>query len=626
MKRISLIFLILAVSVVSLNAQSKNKKFDVQSIKSDTTYYWGESAVFDEEADAMEASMNNLFVNIANNYKASAIYLSDEDQKTQLKKIIATFSFRIEEKITQHPVVYDFENEEYSYLVYIKRSDFREICNARKKYIERLAMRGYESEEDENLKLEDALKSYYWGMMLCVAHPYGNSLKININGENVDAYLWFRDRIDDVLSSFNFNIARENAIVKDDKGLTVGLNVTSSKGMDVSNLQFDYYNGQKYITTKVNDGKSFIFLNNYDKTGLDKIKIKIDYEFKSSAQIDQDINKILNEIEHKIKFNNIRVIEIEPHLKKTVEEEDVPLGKFAEMEAASIENSDFNSIDKAFNVENTDYLSIIQEVEKAFRTKNYESVRRYFTEEGFGMIDTLTKYGNMTVVGQQEYVFLKFGKKVLCRDINMQFEFRNHASFNRNVVFRFDDTSKKIESIAFRLSAITENDIVKKTKWPQESRLHLINFLEDYQTAYALKRLDYLESIYSDDALIIVGHVVKKYNIPDRIGFNLPEDEIILKQHDKNTYFKNLARTFKAQEYIELHFADTDFMRAPVPTREIYGVRLLQEYHSSTYGDVGYLFLLVDLTERNKPLIHVRAWQPDEVDLEKLMGMKDLRF
>ena len=127
-------------------------------------------------------------------------------------------------------------------------------------------------------------------------------------------------------------------------------------------------------------------------------------------------------------------------------------------------------------------------------------------------------------------------------------------------------------------------------------------------------------------SLIIVGHVVKKTVIPDQAQFNLEENEVSLMKYDKNTYFKNLTRTFKSQEYINIRFADTEFTKAPTPNnREIYGVRLLQEYYSTTYGDVGYLFLLVDLTNDN-PLIHVRAWQPDEVDLEKLMGIKDLRL
>jgi hypothetical protein len=57
---------------------------------------------------------------------------------------------------------------------------------------------------------------------------------------------------------------------------------------------------------------------------------------------------------------------------------------------------------------------------------------------------------------------------------------------------------------------------------------------------------------------------------------------------------------------------------------DIFGVRLLQEYHSATYGDVGYLFLMVDLREVQRPVIHVRAWQPDKVDINKLVNLRDL--
>lgn len=565
--------------------------------------------------------LDNMLHNIVNNCNPNALYVGTKDQKTQLYYIVSTFLFKIHEKVAQHPLISDFEDEEYSYFVYMKKSDFREMCNVRKNNIERLAHRGYNNENDENLQLEDALKSYYWGMMLCVAHPYGNNLKINIEEEDVVAYSWFKDRIDDVLASFNFRIPKENAFIEKDDGVMVELNVSSNKGMSVSNLQFEYYNGQKYVPSSVHDGKAVLFLKNFDKPQLN---IKIEYEFLMESTVDPDVNKVLHSIDHNLKFNNKRVIDISKYIDNVVKEEDLLTGQL--LEPSEVESMSQNVIDKSFNVESADYLDIMREVEMAFRKKDYRSVRHHFTNEGFGMIDTLSRYGKMTVVGQQDYVFLKLGDKVICRDINMQFDFRNHASFNRDVVFRFDSKSQKIESVAFRLSSITERDIVSKTKWPEESRMVLINFLEDYQTAYALKRLDYLESIYSDDALIIVGHVVKKTVISDRVKFNLADKEIELMNYDKNTYFKNLSRTFKSQEYINLRFAETDFTRAPSSSgREIYGVRLLQEYYSSTYGDIGYLFLLVDLTT-DKPLIHVRAWQPDEVELSKLMGMKDLRF
>lgn len=621
-------FLLLFFSF-SATAQGRSKKFDIESIKSDTTYFWGMNQIVNDQDEAFELSTDELYNNIANNCKANAIYVGKDDQKKQLNTIIKTFENKIREKMVQIPLVEDFEDEEYSYFVYLKRSDFRDICNARKKSITRLALRGYNSENDAILQYEDALKSYYWGMMLCLAHPQGNSLEIVINDEKVLAYEWFINRIDGgdgVLKSFSFIIPKENAFEESEENLIVNLNTRSTSGIEISNLQFKYYNGQSYIPTSVNNGKAIVIIPKAETN----INIRIEYEFMTEATVDPEVNKVLNTIKHNIRFKNEKhTINIGSHVKNIKKKEEITPGEISDI-ADHIENdehrSEWRKIDKMFNIKDPEYLSIIQEIEVALRNNNYESVRHHFTDEGFGMLDTLSKYGKITIVGVQDYSFMKLGEQVLCRDIDMHFNFKNHASFNREVVFRFDHTSKKVTSIAFRLSSTTEKDIITKTGWSEESRLVLINFLEDYQTAYALKRHDYLESIYSEDALIIVGHVVKKTVIPDRAQFNLSDNEVKLMQYDKDTYFKNLSRTFKSQDYINIRFADTDFTRARTSTnRDVYGVRLLQEYYSSTYGDVGYLFLLVDLTDNN-PLIHVRAWQPDEVDLDKLMDMKDLRI
>lgn len=60
------------------------------------------------------------------------------------------------------------------------------------------------------------------------------------------------------------------------------------------------------------------------------------------------------------------------------------------------------------------------------------------------MIDTLVKYGKLTVVGKPDYKFLKFNDKVICRSIRIPFDFRNNAGFNRDVVFRFDTINKVV--------------------------------------------------------------------------------------------------------------------------------------------------------------------------------------
>lgn len=615
-----LVLLVFVFTLSVSNAQSKSKKFDSESIKNNPEYYWGMSQVMDSQDEAMEASLDNLYSNIANKCNPDAIYATTDEQNVHLLNIIKTFDNKIQQKIIEQvPLVEDFEDEQYSYFIYMKRSDFNALCDERYKSVVRLALRGYECENDDNLQIEDALRNYYWSLVLCLAHPQGESLTIKIDDEEVNAYNWLIDRIngtDGVLNSFSFILPKENAIEETSEGLIVNLNVRSTTGIPVSNLQFDYYNGQKYIPTSVNDGTAAVIIQP-DRT---TINIRIEYEFKNESTIETEVHKVLHTLEHNIKFKNIKHTINLDNAKKDKDIKPVLTEKNQEY------NNEWRKIDGKFDVKDSDYMKIMNDVEAALRSRNYTSVRHHFTDEGYGMLDTLSKYGKMTIIGEQDYNFLKMGNQVICRDINMQFDFRNNVSFNRDVVFRFDSETRKIVSIAFRLSSITERDIVTKSKWSEEARLTLINFLEDYQTAYALKRHDYLESIYSDDALIIVGHLVKKTVIPDQAQFNFSDDDVKLMQYDKNTYFKNLARTFNSQDYINIKFEDTDFTRAKSSTnRDVYGVRLLQRYYSTTYGDVGYLFLLVDLTDEN-PLIHVRAWQPDEVELEKLMGMKDLRL
>lgn len=615
-----LVLLVFVFTLSVSNAQSKSKKFDTESIKNNPEYYWGMSQVMDSQDEAMEVSLDNLYSNIANKCNPDAIYATTDEQNVHLLNIIKTFDNKIQQKIIEQvPLVEDFEDEQYSYFIYMKRSDFNAMCDERYKSVVRLALRGYECENDDNLQIEDALRNYYWSLVLCLAHPQGESLTIKIDDEEVNAYNWLIDRIngtDGVLNSFSFILPKENAIEETSEGLIVNLNVRSTTGIPVSNLQFDYYNGQKYIPTSVNDGTAAVIIQP-DRT---TINIRIEYEFKNESTIETEVHKVLHTLEHNIKFKNIKHTINLDNAKKDKEIKPVLTEKNQEY------NNEWRKIDGKFDVKDSDYMKIMNDVEAALRSRNYTSVRHHFTDEGYGMLDTLSKYGKMTIIGEQDYNFLKMGNQVICRDINMQFDFRNNVSFNRDVVFRFDSETRKIVSIAFRLSSITERDIVTKSKWSEEARLTLINFLEDYQTAYALKRHDYLESIYSDDALIIVGHLVKKTVIPDQAQFNFSDDDVKLMQYDKNTYFKNLARTFNSQDYINIKFEDTDFTRAKSSTnRDVYGVRLLQRYYSTTYGDVGYLFLLVDLTDEN-PLIHVRAWQPDEVELEKLMGMKDLRL
>ena len=166
---------------------------------------------------------------------------------------------------------------------------------------------------------------------------------------------------------------------------------------------------------------------------------------------------------------------------------------------------------------------------------------------------------------------------------------------------------------------MAEGDILDKGNWSRDSRLTLMTFLEDYQTAYALGRIDYLERIFSENALIIVGNKVeRRVENKDRV---IIMPSVKYDTLSKAQYMDRLRRHFNTKEYINLNFTETDFERAS-NGMEFYGIRVRQEYFSNTYGDVGYLFLLVDL-RYDEPVIHVRAWQNDKLPLDALFGMTD---
>ena len=134
----------------------------------------------------------------------------------------------------------------------------------------------------------------------------------------------------------------------------------------------------------------------------------------------------------------------------------------------------------------------------------------------------------------------------------------------------------------------------------------ILDYVEQFRTAYNQKDLDFLEAIFSDDALIITGTVIKRKTSD---GIPLP-DKITYKKQDKKTYLTNLARVFNNNRQIRVTFDEIEVMRHPV-NKDFYGVTLHQGYTSDHYHDDGYLFLLWDFRDEQQPQIHVRTWQPD---------------
>jgi hypothetical protein len=142
-------------------------------------------------------------------------------------------------------------------------------------------------------------------------------------------------------------------------------------------------------------------------------------------------------------------------------------------------------------------------------------------------------------------------------------------------------------------------------------RQYVLDFVENYRTAYNRKDLPFIQQVFNDNALIIVGKVLK--DIPNTEGTSMGLDgkKVSLVTYNKKQYMSQLKDAFKKNQQIKVGFDSISVQQHPNPQKgEWYGVTLKQYWNSTTYSDTGYVFLLIDFSKETAPTIWVRSWQP----------------
>lgn len=171
------------------------------------------------------------------------------------------------------------------------------------------------------------------------------------------------------------------------------------------------------------------------------------------------------------------------------------------------------------------------------------------------------------------------------------------------------DKQGNVESFYLSISMNLYMNVIKSNLELTDLRRRqlILDYVEQFRTAYNQKDINFLNQVFSDDALIITGKVIMQKHAE---GF--ATQKIQYNKQSKEQYIKNLRGVFARNSYIKVTFDEIEVMRHPV-NPNFYGVTLLQGWTSGKYHDDGYLFLLWDFTNENAPQIHVRTWQPDRV-------------
>ena len=147
--------------------------------------------------------------------------------------------------------------------------------------------------------------------------------------------------------------------------------------------------------------------------------------------------------------------------------------------------------------------------------------------------------------------------------------------------------------------------------------------LEKLKPYFTSEDLEMLEKLVSYGKSSIVGTVLKETKKDDNIRL---DDKVKIKYDtlSKSQYLTRLNKVFANNEFVNIRFTQTSFNTVN-GINNVIGVQLKQEYFSSSYGDVGYLFLMVDL-RGTLPVIHVRTWQPNETPVDEVIGAQSFVF
>ena len=586
-------FIILWVVAVfcggSLFAQS------IESIKASSKWLWGEgNGETLEEADqrALRDLGSQISLSVVSSTQTEIENQQYGDEAISSTRTKGTTQIGSNVTLNNCQRIVTKHKNSYQVLRYIEKSEIDKMYERLEQKIRELVEQAKKAEAQE--KIGDALRFNYWAFKLISALP--TERQYALRGENG---MLMSELTSGIAEMMNAVQVEAKGVMNGEDNKTVELRFVY-KGKPMVNGDFYYNDGSDWMPTKIKDGVGVAEIPNH----LSRFNVRLEYEYRYLWKSDPTVQTILQQNPQLMPF---------PGSSKSVL-----------LSSAPKQETQFSSVKELTKTIRTDAIGyaiapkdikhqakIIYPIVDAIETKHFDAIRPYFTEEGWKWYEKLVKFGNAKIIEKPELLITAFEDGYLVRGVKANFSFKkNNTQFVEDLVFYLKDDL--VQAVNFGLEQSAIQDIKSQGGWNDTSRLVLINFLENYKTAYALERLDYLEAVFSDDALIIVGN-----KVPQKRKMEIQAEDMDLynkKRLTKSEYIAHMRQVFDKQEFVNIHFEDASVKKTS-RKNERYQILIKQIYSSATYADTGYLFLLADLTDPKNPIIHVRVWDEQKNNL-----------
>ena len=209
--------------------------------------------------------------------------------------------------------------------------------------------------------------------------------------------------------------------------------------------------------------------------------------------------------------------------------------------------------------------------------RNLKLSKENFTPEGVKEIGLVWKSSAMTFPPVNlSSRCLKTGNGYQVRGIPVDMveadpkEARQELTVDFNAAGKISNVSIAIDMHRYdQIMAEKESDI------DYARRQVIVDFVENFRTAYNRKDLGLLNSVFSDKALIITGKVVSEKPNSDIDRLTLRNNKVVYIKQSKQEYLRKLSSIFKTVKYINVKFDDIEVMQHP-KYDDIYGLTLKQ--------------------------------------------------
>jgi hypothetical protein len=216
-----------------------------------------------------------------------------------------------------------------------------------------------------------------------------------------------------------------------------------------------------------------------------------------------------------------------------------------------------------------------------------------------------------------ENVSISIRNQFAVRNIAVYFkEQSDESKRSQDLSVEFDKTTGQISNMTIEMEKIQYDKIMKTGNVVSDLRYKefILEFVEEYRTAYNRQDIDLIEKMFNDQALIITG--MKVTTLVDGKYVT----KAAYKEQNKKQYIEKLKNVTMAQvngkfqNKITVNFDKIEVIKS-ANEEKIYLVRLWQKWDSKgriNYSDEGWLSLVIDFNDEENPTIWVRAWNlPD---------------